>query len=156
MRRLKRIRGRAWRKCFGLMRSTHMLSVEVLVGLPPIRQRLLFLNERLLVSVLFRVNDLLLGGLEELHQIWNNLNCFLRRQSSWVVRWYRGHTLSTQGCAYGFEGNLRIAISYNCSETPEWGVWGASGSNRHLYQRFKGLRFVRIWNIFRWKGFIPF
>jgi hypothetical protein len=42
------------RICFGLMRSTHVLSVEVLVDLPPIRQRLSFINERFLVSALVK------------------------------------------------------------------------------------------------------
>jgi hypothetical protein len=48
------------------MRSTHVLSVEVLAGLPLMRQRLSFLNERFLVK------------LEELHRIWNNSNCLVR------------------------------------------------------------------------------
>jgi hypothetical protein len=74
-RRLKRIQWRAVRICFGLMRSTHVLSVEVLVGLPPIRQRLSFLNERFLVSPLVKLNDLCMVKLEELHRIWNNSNC---------------------------------------------------------------------------------
>jgi hypothetical protein len=59
MRRLERIQWRAGRICFGLMRSTHVLSVKVLVGLTPIRQRLSFLNERLMER--------------ELHRIWNLL-----------------------------------------------------------------------------------
>jgi hypothetical protein len=48
---------RARRICFGLMRSTHVMSVEVLAGLPPIRQRLLFLNGRFLVLALVKPND---------------------------------------------------------------------------------------------------
>jgi hypothetical protein len=43
MRRLERIQWRAGRICFGLMRSTHVMSVKVLAGLPPIRQRFSFL-----------------------------------------------------------------------------------------------------------------
>jgi hypothetical protein len=50
------------------MRSTHVLSVDVLVGLPPIRQMLSFLNEKFLFS------DLLMVKLDELHRIWNNSN----------------------------------------------------------------------------------
>jgi hypothetical protein len=49
------------------MRSTHVLSVEVLVGLPPIRQRIAFFNERFKVSALVKPNDLLVVKLEELH-----------------------------------------------------------------------------------------
>jgi hypothetical protein len=65
MRRLERIQWRAGR--FGLMRSTHVLSMEVLAGLPPIRQRLTFLNGRFLVSALVKLNDLLMVKLDELH-----------------------------------------------------------------------------------------
>jgi hypothetical protein len=43
------------------------MSVEVLAGLLPIRQSLLFLNERFLVLVLVKLNDLLMVKLEELH-----------------------------------------------------------------------------------------
>jgi hypothetical protein len=75
MRRLERIQWRAGQICFGLMRSTHALPVEVLVGLPPLRQRLSFLNERFLVSTLVKLNDLLMVKLDELHRIRNNLNC---------------------------------------------------------------------------------
>jgi hypothetical protein len=75
MRRLERIQWRAVRICFGLMRSIHVLSVEVLASLPPRRQRLSFLNERFLVSVLVKLNDLLMVKLEELHRIWNNSKC---------------------------------------------------------------------------------
>jgi hypothetical protein len=39
---LERIQWRAGQTCFGLMISTHVLSVEVLAGLPPKRQRLHF------------------------------------------------------------------------------------------------------------------
>jgi hypothetical protein len=67
MRRLERIQWRAGRICFGLMRSTHVL--------PPIRQRLSFLKERFLVSVLAKPNDLLMVELDEFHRIWNNSNC---------------------------------------------------------------------------------
>jgi hypothetical protein len=42
------------------MRSTHVLSVEVLVGLLPIRQMLSFLNEKFLVSALVKQNELLM------------------------------------------------------------------------------------------------
>jgi hypothetical protein len=42
------------------MISTHVLSVEVLVDLPTIRQRVSFLNERFLVSALVKPNDLLM------------------------------------------------------------------------------------------------
>jgi hypothetical protein len=73
MRRLERIQWRAGRICFGLMRSTHVMSVEVLAGLPPIRQRLSFLNERFLVSALVQPNDLLMMKLDELHRM--NSNC---------------------------------------------------------------------------------
>jgi hypothetical protein len=76
MRRLEWIQWRAGRICFGLMRSTHMMSVEVLAGLPPIRQRLSLLNERFLVSALIKPNDLLMVKLEKLHQIWMKSNCF--------------------------------------------------------------------------------
>jgi hypothetical protein len=74
MRRLERIRWRSGRICFGLMRSAHVLSVEVLAGLPPIRQRLSFLNERFLVPALVKPNDFLMMKLDELHRIWNNSN----------------------------------------------------------------------------------
>jgi hypothetical protein len=67
MRRLERIQWRAGQICFGLMRSTPVMSVEVLAGLLPIRQSLLFLNERFLVLVLVKLNDLLMVKLEELH-----------------------------------------------------------------------------------------
>jgi hypothetical protein len=70
----------AGRICFGLMRSTHVLSVEVIAGLPPIRQRLSFLNEWFLVSALVKTNDLLMVKLDELHRIWNNSNCLLEWQ----------------------------------------------------------------------------
>jgi hypothetical protein len=60
MRRPERIQWGAERICFGQIRSTHALSVEVLAGLPPIRQMLSFLNERLLVSALVKPNDLLM------------------------------------------------------------------------------------------------
>jgi hypothetical protein len=52
-----------------------MMSVEVLAGLTPIRQRLSFLNERFLVSALVKPNDLLMVKLDDLHRIWNNSNC---------------------------------------------------------------------------------
>jgi hypothetical protein len=58
------------------MRSKHELSVEVLGGLS-------FLNERFLFSALAKPNDLLMVKLEELHRIWNNLNCLPESQ---VVR----------------------------------------------------------------------
>jgi hypothetical protein len=45
MRRLEWIQWRAGRICFGLMRSKHVLSVEVLAGLPPIRQAFVFKRE---------------------------------------------------------------------------------------------------------------
>jgi hypothetical protein len=61
--------------CFGLMRSTHVLPVEVLAGLPPIRQRLLFLNKKFLISALVKQNDLFIVKHEKLHRIWNNSNC---------------------------------------------------------------------------------
>jgi hypothetical protein len=35
----------------------HVLSVEFLAGLPPIRKRISFLNERFLVSALVKPND---------------------------------------------------------------------------------------------------
>jgi hypothetical protein len=54
---------------------THVMSVEVLAGLPPIRQRFSFLNERLLVSALVKPKDLLMVKLEELHRIWMNSTC---------------------------------------------------------------------------------
>jgi hypothetical protein len=66
MRRLERIQWRAGLICFGLMRSTHVLSVQVLAGLPSIRQKLSFLNEGFLVSALVKPNDLLMVKLEEL------------------------------------------------------------------------------------------
>jgi hypothetical protein len=50
MMKLGRIQWGAGRIYFGLMRYKHVLSVEVLAGLPPIRQMLLFLNEEFLVS----------------------------------------------------------------------------------------------------------
>jgi hypothetical protein len=68
MRRLERIQWRAGRICFGL-RSTHVLSVEALAGLPPLRQRLSFFNERFLVSALVKPNDLLMVELDQLHRI---------------------------------------------------------------------------------------
>jgi hypothetical protein len=74
MRRLERIQWRAGRICFGLMRSTHVLSAEVLAGLPLIRQRLSFLKEMFLVSAFFKPNDLLMVKLDELHRTWNNSN----------------------------------------------------------------------------------
>jgi hypothetical protein len=59
MRRLERIQWRAGRICFGLMRSLHVMSVEVLAGVvPPTRHRLLVLNERFLVSALVKPIDL--------------------------------------------------------------------------------------------------
>jgi hypothetical protein len=94
MRRLERIQLRAGQICFGLMRSIHVLSVEILESLPPIRQRLSFLNEKFLVSGL--VNDFLKVRLEELHRIFNNSNCLselqIVRESMMVSRWYRGRT----------------------------------------------------------------
>jgi hypothetical protein len=69
----------AGRICFGLMRSTHVMSVEVLTGPPPIRHKLSFLNERFLVSALDEPNDLFMVKLDELQ--WNNLN-FL---SEWEI-----------------------------------------------------------------------
>jgi hypothetical protein len=51
------------------------MSVEVLAGLPPIRQRLSFLNKRFLVSALVKPNNLFMVKLEELHRIWMNSNC---------------------------------------------------------------------------------
>jgi hypothetical protein len=62
MRRLERIQWKA-----GRMRSTHVLSVEVLAGLPPIKQRLSFLNERFLVSASVKPKDLLMVKLDEFH-----------------------------------------------------------------------------------------
>jgi hypothetical protein len=52
-----------------------VMSVEVLPALPPIRQRVSFLNERFLVSALVKPNDLLMVKLDELHRIWMNSNC---------------------------------------------------------------------------------
>jgi hypothetical protein len=57
-----------------------VMSVEILAGLPPIRQRLLFLNERILVSALVKPNDLIMVKLDEHHRIWNNSNCLLEWQ----------------------------------------------------------------------------
>jgi hypothetical protein len=51
------------------------MCVEVLASLPPIRQRLSFLNVRFLVLALVKPNDLLMVKLEELHRIWMNSNC---------------------------------------------------------------------------------
>jgi hypothetical protein len=51
------------------------MSVEVLAGLSPIRQKLLFLNERFLVLALVKPNDLLMVQLDELYRIWMNSNC---------------------------------------------------------------------------------
>jgi hypothetical protein len=51
-----------------------VLPVKVLAGLPPIRQRLSFLNERFLVSALAKPNDLFVVKLDELHRIWNISN----------------------------------------------------------------------------------
>jgi hypothetical protein len=65
-RTLKRIQWRAERIYFGLMRSTHVLSVEVIAGFPPIRQTLSFLNERFLVSALVKPNDLLMVKLNRI------------------------------------------------------------------------------------------
>jgi hypothetical protein len=56
------------------------MSVEVLAGLPPIRQRLSFLNERFLVSALVKQNNLLMVKLKELHRIWMNSNCLPKWQ----------------------------------------------------------------------------
>jgi hypothetical protein len=90
MRRLERIQWRVGRICFGLMGSTHVMSVEVLAGLPPIRQRFSFLNERFLVSALDKPNDLLMVKLDELHRIWINSNCIpewqIFRESRMVSR----------------------------------------------------------------------
>jgi hypothetical protein len=86
MRRLERIQWRAGRICFGLMRSTHVLSVKVLAGLPPIRQRLSFLNDKFLMSVLVKPNDLLMVKLDELHRIWNNSNWQNVRECRMVSR----------------------------------------------------------------------
>jgi hypothetical protein len=47
------------------------MSVEVVVGLPPIRQGLSFLNERFLVLALVKPNDLFMVK----HRIWMNSNC---------------------------------------------------------------------------------
>jgi hypothetical protein len=66
------------------------MSVKVLAGLLPIRQRLSFLNERFLVSALVKPNDLFMVKLDELHQIWMNSNCLpewqIIRKSSMVPR----------------------------------------------------------------------
>jgi hypothetical protein len=48
----------AGRICFGLIGTTHVMSVEVLPGLPRIRQRLSFLNERFLVLALVKPTHL--------------------------------------------------------------------------------------------------
>jgi hypothetical protein len=141
LRRLERIQWKSGRICICLMRSTHVLSVEVLAGLPAIRQRLSFLNEKFLVSALVKSNDLLMVKLKELHRIWNKSNCLpewqIVRESRIVMR---THFLTefdhrplggfdicakgTQRCADGFEGHRWIAVSYNCSETPGWGTRG--------------------------------
>jgi hypothetical protein len=47
-----------------------VLSVELLAGLPPIRRRLSFLNERFFLML----------KLEKLHRIWNNSNCLFEWQ----------------------------------------------------------------------------
>jgi hypothetical protein len=90
MKRMEWIQWRAGRICFGLMRSTHVLSVDVLAGIPPIRQRLSFSKERFLVSALVKPNDLLMVKLEELHRIWNNSKCLpewkIVRESRIVLR----------------------------------------------------------------------
>jgi hypothetical protein len=57
MGRLERIQWGAGQICFGLMRYTHVLSVEVLAGLPSIKQRLSFLNKMFLVTALVKPND---------------------------------------------------------------------------------------------------
>jgi hypothetical protein len=51
-----------------------VMSVEVLAGLPPIRQKLSFLNERFLVSAFVKPDDVLMVKLDELHRIWINPN----------------------------------------------------------------------------------
>jgi hypothetical protein len=92
MRRLERIQWRAGRICFGLIRSTHVLSVKVLAGVPPIRQMLSFLNERFLVSALAKPNNFFMVKLDELHRIWNNSNCLPDGRFSARVGWYQGRT----------------------------------------------------------------
>jgi hypothetical protein len=57
------------------MRTTNVLSVEVLAGLSLIRRSIWFLNDRFLVSALIKPNDLLMVNVKELHRIWNNSNC---------------------------------------------------------------------------------
>jgi hypothetical protein len=73
----------------GLMRSTHVLSVEVLAGLLPIRQRLSFLNERFLVSALVKPNDLLTKNSIESETI---RTAFPNSKLSVRVGWYLGRT----------------------------------------------------------------
>jgi hypothetical protein len=125
MRRLQRIQWRAERICIGLMRSTHVLSVEILAGLPPIRQRLSFLNERFKISAMVKPNDLLMVKLEELHWIWNNLNCFSNRRLSVRVGWFRGRIFGVQRyttvCRWVWRASIN-RCSYKCSETPMWGA----------------------------------
>jgi hypothetical protein len=116
-----------------------VLSVEVLAGLPPIRQKLSFLNERFLVK------------LEELHRIWNNSNCLPEWQivleSSMLSRTlffteFDLHLVDLifvpnvhNGVQMGF---FIIALRLLLELQGASGARGASGTNRHLYRRDRG------------------
>jgi hypothetical protein len=122
MRRLERIQWKSGRICIGLMRSTHVLSVEVLAGLPAIRQMLSFLNERFLVSALVKPNDLLMVKLKELHRIWN--------KSNWLsVRiMYAPYIILTDSLT-SIKGLRSFAISYQ--------------TNDMLFRTRRSLRYLR-------------
>jgi hypothetical protein len=166
MTRLERIQRRAGRICFVLMRSTHVMSVEDLAGLPPIRQRLLFLNERFLVSALVKLNDLLMVELDELHRIWINSNCLpewqIVRDSRMISR---RHFLTefdlhlvdltfvprvnngVKMCLRGVEESLFPIIAARLLGEVLGQLQGPT-TIYSLYRRFKDRRFGHKWDIF--------
>jgi hypothetical protein len=101
------------------MRSTHMLFVEGLAGLPLIRQRLIFLNERLLVSALVKPNDLrmvkLLQSSIESGTIWTS---FPNGRLSMTIGWYRGRTFYGVWPALG-RFDICAKGTQRCAETPK-------------------------------------
>jgi hypothetical protein len=106
-----------------------VLSVKVLAGLPPIRQRLSFLNDRYLVSALVKPNDL---------QFWNNSNCLLEwhivRESKMVSSTHFLTEFDLYLVDFKFvprvHNGVRMGLKGEtpCTETPGWGTRGASGT----------------------------
>ena len=71
--KIERIQWSALRICFGLMKSTHTGTLEVLSGVPPVSTRYKLLNFRYIVKLMFTPNNILLEKLRRLKLTTDNM-----------------------------------------------------------------------------------